>query len=151
MRITAGETGIRTIDLHPGIPLGHAQNDTHPVLRQAVEQLRAYFAGRLFVFDLPLDLAGTPFQKRVWEALTTIPYGEVRSYAAVAAAISAPTAVRAVGAANGRNPIPIVIPCHRVIGSSGKLVGYGGGLPMKQLLLRLEAQHAIRYRQTAAR
>ena len=100
--------------------------------------MRAYFAGKLRAFDLPLDLGGTPFQLRVWHELERIPYGETRSYLQIAAAIGAPKAVRAVGAANGANPIPIVVPCHRVIGSGGKLVGYGGGLPLKKRLLTLE-------------
>ena len=99
------------------------------------------FAGELRVFELPLDLHGTDFQIRVWRQLETIPYGESRTYAAVAQAIGAPQAVRAVGAANGANPVPIVVPCHRVIGSSGKLVGYGGGLELKRRLLELESRN----------
>jgi methylated-DNA-[protein]-cysteine S-methyltransferase len=89
---------------------------------------------------VPLDLAGTGFQQRVWRALLAIPYGETRTYREIATAIEAPTAVRAVGAANGANPLPIIVPCHRVIGSSGKLVGYGGGLPLKKRLLELERE-----------
>jgi methylated-DNA-[protein]-cysteine S-methyltransferase len=89
-------------------------------------------------FDLPLDPQGTDFQKRVWQALLSIPYGETRSYSQIAATIGSPAAVRAVGAANGANPLPIVVPCHRVIGSNGKLVGYGGGLPLKIRLLEIE-------------
>jgi methylated-DNA-[protein]-cysteine S-methyltransferase len=104
-----------------------------------VRQLTAYFEGRLREFDLALDPEGTPFQLRVWEELRRIPYGEVRSYSDVAAAIGQPKAVRAVGAANGSNPIPIVVPCHRVTGANGKLTGYGGGLPLKRYLLDLEA------------
>jgi len=94
-------------------------------------------------FDLNLDLHGTPFQIGVWRELERIPYGETRSYLQLAEAIGAPKAVRAVGAANGANPIPIVIPCHRVIGASGKLVGYGGGLPLKKRLLALEGSLAL--------
>lgn len=120
-------------------------------MREALRQLGAYFSGRLTAFDLPLSMKGTDFQRRVWRALLQIPYGETCSYAELARAIGAPAAVRAVGAANGRNPIAIVVPCHRVIGANGKLVGYGGGLPMKQMLLRLEAEHAERVRQAAAR
>lgn len=105
---------------------------------EATRQLRAYFAGELRVFDLALDVVGTDFQKRVWEALAAIPFGETRSYAEVAAEIGRPTAVRAVGAANGRNPIPIVIPCHRVIASDGGLGGYAGGLALKSALLTFE-------------
>lgn len=107
-------------------------------LRPAREQLASYFAGELQEFDLPLDLRGTEFQRKVWQALTLIPYGETRSYKDVAVAIEQPSAVRAVGGANNRNPLPIVVPCHRVIGASGALVGYGGGLDIKVNLLRLE-------------
>ena len=95
---------------------------------------------------MPLDPQGTEFQKRVWRQLETIPFGEIRSYAQVAEAIGAPRAVRAVGAANGANPLPIVVPCHRVIGSSGKLVGYGGGLPLKKRLLDLEGCNMVLFR-----
>lgn len=104
----------------------------------AVEQLVAYFAGELTEFDLELQLIGTEFQRRVWAALQTIPYGETRSYGEIAAQIGASNASRAVGLANGRNPIGIVVPCHRVIGASGELTGYGGGLDRKRLLLDLE-------------
>jgi methylated-DNA-[protein]-cysteine S-methyltransferase len=105
---------------------------------EAVRQLEAYFAGTLRQFDLPLAPEGTPFQQRVWRALLDIPYGETESYGALARRIGRPAAVRAVGAANGQNPLAIVIPCHRVIGSNGRLVGYGGGLAMKAALLDLE-------------
>ena len=101
-------------------------------------QLDGYFAGRRQRFDLPLAPTGTTFQRRVLEALQAIPFGETRSYKEVAAAIGKPRAVRAVGAANGRNPIPIIIPCHRVIGSDGSLTGFGGGLAAKRALLALE-------------
>lgn len=110
----------------------------HPVIIGTVRQLEEYFAGTRTTFDLPLDPVGTAFQRDVWRALLTIPYGETRSYADIARAVGRPTATRAVGAANGRNPIPIVTPCHRVIGSNGTLTGFGGGLPNKQLLLALE-------------
>ena len=110
----------------------------HPVIAATVRQLDEYFAGTRTTFDLPLDPVGTAFQRDVWRALLTIPYGETRSYADIARVIGRPTATRAVGAANGRNPIPIVTPCHRVIGSNGTLTGFGGGLPNKQLLLALE-------------
>lgn len=105
---------------------------------EARRQLDAYFAGRLRRFDLPLAPEGTPFQQRVWRALLDIPYGETVSYGELARRIGRPSAVRAVGAANGQNPLSIVIPCHRVIGSDGRLVGYGGGLPAKSALLALE-------------
>jgi methylated-DNA-[protein]-cysteine S-methyltransferase len=137
LRITAGEAGIRAVEFHPEAA-GGGYNPSHSALREAVRQLTAYFAGELREFRLPLDMAGTEFQCRVWRQLLTIPYGETRSYAQVAQAIGAPQAVRAVGAANGANPIAIVVPCHRVIGSNGKLTGYGGGLPLKKRLLAIE-------------
>jgi methylated-DNA-[protein]-cysteine S-methyltransferase len=115
-----------------------AEDATHPVLCETERQLAEYFTGRREVFDLKLDFAGTEFQKKVWRALLTIPFGETRSYAQIARQIGYPTAVRAVGAANGRNPISIVTPCHRVIGSSGALTGFAGGLATKEQLLRLE-------------
>ena len=105
-------------------------------------QLDAYFAGELTEFDVPLAPAGAPFQLAVWEALTRIPYGETASYGQIAREVGRPDAVRAVGTTNGRNPIAVIIPCHRVIGADGTLVGYGGGLPRKRLLLELEAEHA---------
>ena len=108
------------------------------VFSEAVEQLAAYFAGELTEFDLDLDLAGTEFQRKVWAALRTIPYGETRSYGEIALQIGSPSASRAVGMANGRNPIGIIVPCHRVIGSTGGLTGYGGGIDRKRQLLALE-------------
>jgi len=108
------------------------------VLQQAQEELATYFAGRRRTLDLPLDVYGTPFQKQVWQLLLTIPYGETRSYAQVATALGRPQASRAVGQANGANPLPLLIPCHRVVQSDGSLGGYGGGLALKQALLRLE-------------
>jgi methylated-DNA-[protein]-cysteine S-methyltransferase len=104
-------------------------------VRAAREQLLAYFAGERRVFDLPLRPAGTPFQLQVWEALREIPFGATRSYSDVARRIGSPKSVRAVGAANGRNPLPIIVPCHRVIGSNGTMTGFGGGIPVKQFLL----------------
>ena len=108
-------------------------------LPAAREQLAAYFAGELTVFDLPLDLRGTDFQRRVWAALREIPYGRTRTYGELATALGAPSASRAVGLANGRNPISIVVPCHRVVGASGSLTGYAGGVDRKRALLDLEA------------
>ena len=108
-----------------------------------VRQLDAYFAGTLTAFQLPLTFHGTPFQKRVWETLLTIPYGETRSYGWMAQAIGKPTASRAVGAANGANPIPIIVPCHRVIGADGSLTGFGGGIATKQFLLNLETPRLL--------
>jgi methylated-DNA-[protein]-cysteine S-methyltransferase len=104
----------------------------------AVDQLQAYFAGERTDFDLELGLVGSDFQRRVWQALLTIPYGETRSYGQIAALIGAPGAARAVGLANGHNPIAIIVPCHRVIGASGSLTGYGGGLDRKRSLLEME-------------
>ena len=109
---------------------------------EAVEQLEAYFAGDRTEFDLELDLVGTQFQRRVWAALQAIPYGETRSYGEIARQIGSPRACRAVGLANGHNPIGIIVPCHRVIGSNGSLTGYGGGLGRKRALLELEKSRA---------
>jgi methylated-DNA-[protein]-cysteine S-methyltransferase len=111
------------------------------VAGEALKQLKAYFAGKLRDFDLPLAPEGTPFQKKVWKQLEKIRYGEVKSYLDIARAIGKPSGPRAVGAANGRNPIAIIVPCHRVIGASGKLVGFGGGLPTKKWLLLHENPH----------
>jgi methylated-DNA-[protein]-cysteine S-methyltransferase len=111
-------------------------------LREASAQLRAYFAGELRDFDLPLAPVGTAFQQDVWSALRQIPYATTTSYGALANTIGDKNAMRAVGAANGRNPLPVIVPCHRVIGANGKLVGFGGGLPIKRFLLDLELQHA---------
>ncbi|HMA48246.1 MAG TPA: methylated-DNA--[protein]-cysteine S-methyltransferase [Magnetospirillaceae bacterium] len=115
------------------------QEDDHPALTEAGRQLGAYFRGERRGFDLPLAFAGTDFQKQVWQALLAIPYGETRSYGEIARRIGSPEAVRAVGAANGRNPISIVAPCHRVIGVSGALTGFAGGLEAKRYLLALES------------
>jgi methylated-DNA-[protein]-cysteine S-methyltransferase len=108
---------------------------------EVVDQLTAYFAGELTEFDLTLGMEGTAFQRRVWSALVEIPYGETVSYGQLATRIGQPSASRAVGLANGRNPIAIIVPCHRVIGSTGALVGYGGGLDRKRRLLELERDH----------
>ena len=113
--------------------------DQHPVLLQAKQQLTDYFAGQLTVFDVPLDLAfGTPFQQSVWQALLAIPSGDTTSYGELSRRVGNPTAVRAVGAAVGRNPVSIIVPCHRVMGASGALTGYAGGIDRKQALLQLE-------------
>jgi len=119
----------RSVALEPG---------DNAVLRETGAQLDAYFTGSLQAFDLPLRPVGTEFQREVWSTLAQIPYGQTWSYGDVARRIGKPQAVRAVGAANGRNPIPIVLPCHRVIGADGSLTGFGGGLPAKQYLLALE-------------
>ncbi|NEU31418.1 methylated-DNA--[protein]-cysteine S-methyltransferase [bacterium LRH843] len=107
-------------------------------LRPICQQLEDYFSGKRHTFDIPLDLSGTVFQKKVWHSLMSIEYGKTRSYKEVAEEIGAPKAVRAIGGANHNNPIPIIIPCHRVIGSNGNMVGYGGGLDKKEILLSLE-------------
>lgn len=112
-----------------------------PLLRQAVGELREYFAGTRREFTLPLAPAGTPFQQEVWAALREIPYGETRTYGQIAARIGRPGASRAVGMANNRNPVGIVVPCHRVVGASGDLVGYTAGLSVKEFLLRLEREN----------
>jgi len=114
------------------------KNIQHPMLLKVKQQLEQYFAGQRQQFNLPLDFQGTDFQQQVWQALLTIPYGETRSYKDIALQIGNEKAVRAVGAANGRNPISIIAPCHRVIGSGGALVGFAGGLDKKQILLSLE-------------
>lgn len=126
-------------------PGGHKAFGPHPrwersdaPFENVKEQLAAYFDGRLQTFNLPLTLHGTDFQKSVWTYLATIPFGETRSYGALAHHIGTPKASRAVGAANGANPLPVILPCHRVIGSTGKLTGFGGGLPTKKFLLELE-------------
>ena len=120
------------------VVFGHEDGPLDP-LREFVDQLEEYFDRRRRDFDLPLVPEGTEFQMRVWQALRTIPYGVTRSYADMARAIGRPSAVRAVGAANGANPIPIIVPCHRVIGSNGSLTGFGGGLPTKRRLLDFES------------
>lgn len=117
-----------------------AQGDgsDHPVLREAAAQLEGYFAGERRSFDLPLDMRGTAFQQAVWRALLTIPFGETRSYGEIARVIGQPTASRAVGAANGRNPLSIIAPCHRVVGGNGALTGFAGGIETKRWLIDFE-------------
>jgi methylated-DNA-[protein]-cysteine S-methyltransferase len=122
---------------HAAKPDPEWKEDAAP-LKEFIRQLRAYFAGQLEDFDLPIEPEGTDFQRKVWKLLCDIPYGETISYGELARRIGNPKACRAVGLANGSNPIPIIIPCHRVIGSNGKLTGYGGGLPIKEKLLALE-------------
>lgn len=123
------------------VPLSVTREDkSHPLLLEVEQQLVDYFSGNRRAFSLPLDFIGTEFQKKVWAALLTIPFGETRSYGQIAVQIGNPKAMRAVGAANGKNPISIVAPCHRVIGSTGKLTGFAGGLDTKAWLLNLEAR-----------
>lgn len=122
----------------PGYPVPLISPRTSPVLKETARQLEAYFAGKLQVFDLPLYTGGTPFRQKVWAQLQEIPYGEVISYGELARRIGQPTACRAVGGANHHNPIPIIIPCHRVIAAGPSLGGYGGGKQIKRALLSLE-------------
>lgn len=114
------------------------REENNPALSQAREELEAYFAGKLTRFSIPLELEGTPFQKHVWQVLQSIPYGEVISYAELARMVDNPSAMRAVGNANGRNPAPVIVPCHRVIAANYGLGGYGGGLDIKRMLLERE-------------
>jgi len=144
LKLVASERGLSAIlwenDDPARVRLGPlVENDSHPILIEAERQIGEYFAGTRKAFELPLDFHGTEFQKNVWAVLIAIPYGETRSYAEIARAVGRPTAFRAVGAANGRNPISIIAPCHRVIGTSGALTGFAGGLKAKELLLGLEA------------
>ena len=144
LRLVATDQGLSHLlfDQQVGEDLDSAGNaaetDNHPVLDEAATQLEEYFAGRRQEFDIPLDLSGTEFQRAAWSALANVPFGETRSYRQQAEAISRPKAVRAIGAANGQNPVPIVLPCHRIVGSDGSLTGYGGGLPIKEYLLNHE-------------
>ena len=143
LKLIASDKGLAAIlwenDDPKRVRLGPlVENRKHPVLLDTERQLKDYFAGKLKKFSLKLDFNGTDFQKKVWTALLTIPFGETRSYAQIAKQVGSPKAVRAVGAANGKNPISIVAPCHRVIGSNGKLTGFAGGLEAKACLLDLE-------------
>ena len=139
--LAADDAGLRQIlfvnGRHPAEPES-SWKENRAALTETIRQLQAYFAGELENFDLQLAPEGTPFQLGVWRRLCDIPFGETISYGELASQIGNPKASRAVGLANGSNPIPIVIPCHRVIGSNGKLTGYGGGLPIKEKLLALE-------------
>lgn len=143
--LAANDDGLTHVDLpheqRPTTPQPDWRRDTHR-LAEAKRQLEAYFAGELLAFTLPLAARGTPFQRAVWDALCAIPYAHTTSYGKLAQHIERPRAVRAVGAANGANPLAIVVPCHRVIGADGSLTGYGGGLPAKRWLLAHERRHA---------
>lgn len=140
--LAASDAGLHAIGFpaakHPARRAPDWREGAHPLLHEAQRQLGEYFDGRRRGFDLPLAPAGTDFQRQVWRALATIPYGATISYAQLAARVGNPKAMRAVGAANGRNPLPIVLPCHRVIGADGSLTGFGGGLDTKRFLLELE-------------
>lgn len=144
LKLVATDAALVAVLWHTSKPIRFGsetlvENNGHPILRKTEQQLNEYFAGKRRSFEIPLELRGTEFQKHVWEALLAIPFGETRAYLDLAQQLGNPNATRAVGAANGRNPIPIIVPCHRVIGSSGKLVGFGGGLDRKELLLKLES------------
>ena len=145
LKLVASDVGLAAIlwenDNPRRVPLALvAEDPDHPVLLEAEKQLREYFAGRRREFTVPLDFDGTEFQNQVWRALLSIPFGETRTYTEIALQIGKPAAVRAVGAANGRNPISIIAPCHRVIGSNGNLTGFAGGLEAKAHLLALEKE-----------
>ena len=147
--LAGDEAGLRGISFQSGNRPAAVESEwerSEEPFREAIAQLDAYFAGLLRRFDLALAPRGTAFQRDVWSALTRIPYGETVSYSELARRIGRPAATRAVGAANGRNPLPIVIPCHRVIGADGSLTGFGGGLPIKRRLLELEAESSERAR-----
>jgi len=148
LKLVASDEGLVAIIWHddrPGrVRLGDLEETPdHPVLMHAERELGEYFAGERTSFSVPLDMVGTDFQKAVWTALLTIPFGETRSYGEIARQVGRPTAFRAVGAANGQNPLSIIAPCHRVIGSDGSLTGFGGGLPAKQYLLGLEGHRDL--------
>ena len=132
------EEGLLQIHFRCAAPPDDATKDERRFAR-VMRQLDEYFAGKRTTFDVPLAMRGTPFQLGVWRALQRIPYGETRTYAGIAQEIGRPSATRAVGAANGANPIPIIVPCHRVIGTNGSLTGFGGGIDVKRRLLELEA------------
>ena len=143
LRLLASERGVAGIyfEDHKNMPQRSAlPNDDHPILKTIALQLQQYFEGTRQRFEVPLDPQGTDFQKQVWSALTEIPYGQTESYGQLAARLGNPQASRAVGRANGLNPISIIVPCHRVVGASGKLTGYAGGLETKQWLLQHESQ-----------
>ena len=146
MLLARSEKGLAGIwftgQKHHPAPIDATSRPDDALLKRVAEQLHAYFAGAALEFDVPLDLHGTEFQRRVWRALLAIPSGETRSYGEIAAALGSPAAVRAVGAAVGRNPVSIVVPCHRVIGSDGSLTGYAGGIERKTALLALEGAPA---------
>ena len=142
LRIAVDATGLRCVMFENNkydSPNRNEWRQDKVVTREAREQLLQYFSGERREFDLKMNLAGTEFQQRTWQTLASIPYGQTWSYADLANRVGSPKAVRAVGAANGRNPLPIVLPCHRVIGSNGTLTGFGGGLPVKKWLLEHES------------
>jgi methylated-DNA-[protein]-cysteine S-methyltransferase len=148
LRLVASENGLVAIlwknDKPRRVRLGEVvEEPSHPVLVRTEKELKEYFAGERRVFSIPLDMRGTPFQNEVWGALLGIPFGETRSYADLAKRLGNPAASRAVGAANGRNPVAIIVPCHRVVGATGSLTGFAGGLEAKAYLLSLEGSRTV--------
>ena len=143
--ISASQQGVTSVNFveERETVIGQPAENKNPITEEAARQLTAIFNKTLIEFDLPLAAKGTQFQHKVWQALLQIPYGETASYLDIANAIGNPKAVRAVGMANGRNPIAIVVPCHRIIGSNKALTGYAGGLPRKQFLLNLEGAQGV--------
>lgn len=146
LKMVASDKGLVAVlwqnDKPSRVRLGElTEGSRHPVLLKAEKELAEYFAGKRKAFSVPLDMRGTGFQRNVWEALLAIPFGETRSYGQLAKQIGKPSASRAVGAANGKNPLSIIVPCHRVIGSTGKLTGFAGGMQTKAQLLSMERQH----------
>ena len=150
LTVLASDKGVRYCmfenDAHPKsfVGMNIVDNAQHPVLKEALQQLREYFAGTRTKFTVKLDLKGTEFQVDAWKALAKVPYGKTWSYAQQAASIGRPTATRAIGAANGRNPVVVILPCHRIIGANGALTGFGGGLPVKEWLLAHEQRNSAR-------
>lgn len=142
LTVLASDNGVHAIafesDRTEQAKINLSRTENHPIINAAIKQLAMYFEGTLKVFDLPLDLRGTNFQKRVWELLLDIPFGQTRTYGDIAQALGNAGASQAVGAANGKNPVAIVVPCHRVIGASGHLTGYAGGMEKKKFLLTHE-------------
>jgi methylated-DNA-[protein]-cysteine S-methyltransferase len=141
LTLVAGPDGLREVRFPNGRPVSDADGPAqpeHPVLVQAATELEEYFAGTRTDFDVPLDPQGSPFQLAAWQGLTTIPFAETVSYGEQARRLGHDGKARAIGAANGSNPLPVIVPCHRVIGSDGSLTGFGGGLPTKEFLLRME-------------
>ena len=146
LKLVASERGLAAVlwdnDNPKRVPFASShESNAHPILTEAEQQLTEYFAGKRTQFTLKLDFRGTPFQQKVWQALLTIPFGETRSYGQLAQQIGNPAAMRAVGAANGKNPISIIAPCHRVIGADGSLTGFAGGLKAKAYLLAHEGNY----------
>ena len=137
IEIRADEGGVCGLLFHAD----GEKNDGSEIIAWAQRELEEYFAGRRKIFSVPLSIKGTPFQEKVWKALLSIPYGETRTYGEIAAAIGDKNAARAVGMANNKNPLPVFIPCHRVIGAKGKLTGYAGGLEIKEILLEIEERN----------